>query len=117
MLLRIGTKKELPMVVRRIPERVYTELLRGIAILDAEYGEDRNYLLTGGYSLIVETADDLPRLKASVDYEARLCEWATKIGRDTGYISALYMINDDFSIMVYMPQSIAPDIILNELED
>lgn len=117
MLYRIGTKKELPMVANKLPERVYTELLRGIVILDAEYGEDRNYLLTGGYSLIVETADDLPRLKVSIDYEAHLCEWATRIGRETGYISALYIINDDFSIMVYMPQSAAPDIILNELED
>lgn len=117
MLYRIGTKKELPMVANSLPERVYAELLRGTAILDAEYGEERNYLLTGGYSLIAQTADDLPRLKASIDYEARLCEWATKIGRDTGYISALYIINDDFSIMVYMPQSIAPDTILNELED
>ena len=70
------------MVASRIPERVYTELLRGTAILDAEYGEDRNYLLTGGYSLIAETADDLRRVKAAVDYEAHPCEWATVIGKD-----------------------------------
>ena len=117
MLYRIGTKRELPIVANKLPERVYTELLRSIAILDAEYGEHRNYLLSGGYSLIAETIDDLSRLKATIDYESRLCEWATRIGKDTDYISALYILNDDFSIMLYMPRYIAPDIILKELED
>ena len=117
MLYQIGTKKELPMVVRRIPERVYTELLRGTAILDAEYGEDRNYLLTGGYSLIAETADDLCRVKAVIDYDTHICEWVTVIGKDTGYLSALFVLNDDFSIMLYLPRAIASASILNELEE
>ena len=105
------------MVASKLPERVYTELLRGTAILDAEYGEDRNYLQSGGYSLILESAEDLIRLKEAIDYERRPCEWATRIGKDTGFSSVLYITNDDFSIVVYMPISILPTTILNELED
>ena len=117
MLYRVGTTKELPMIRSHLPESVYEEVLCGVAILDCEYGADRNYLLSGGYSLIAQTKDDLLMVKKTIDYDAHCCEWATTIGKDTGYISALYIINDDFSIVIYMPKSIAPDIILTELED
>ena len=43
-------------------------------------------------------------------------EWATRIGR-TGFASSLYIMNDDFSIMVYLPQEIAAVPIKLELED
>lgn len=117
MLYRIGTKKDLPMVEHRIPERVFTEVARGIFILDAEYGTNRDPLRSGGYALIVETVDDITELREIIDYEFHPCEWATRIGKDTGYLSALYLLNDDFAIMVYMPTAIAPDAILRDLED
>lgn len=117
MLYRIGTKQELPTVASRLPESVYTELLRSTAILDAEYGESRNYLQIGGYSVIVETCDDLAQLKAIVDYDIHPYEWVTKIGKDSGNLSVLYLLNDDYSIVVYLPAAIAPNAILNELED
>lgn len=117
MLYRVGTTKELPVLKSCLPERVYSEVLRGVAILDGEYGADRDYLESGGYSLIAETEDDILAVKKIINYEEHLCEWATTIGRDTGYISALYLLNDDYSIMLYMPKDIAPESIWTELED
>ena len=117
MLYRIGTEHEFPILANKLPERVLTEILRGIVILDAEYGADRDYLLEGGYSLIVESAEDISQIKKIINYDTHPCEWATRIGRDTGYLSALYLLNDDFSIMVYIPIAIAPDTILRDLED
>ena len=105
------------MVASRLPEHVVTELFQGVMVLDAEYGEDRDYFSCGGYSLIAETADDVTQLKQIIDYDTHPCEWATRIGKDTGYLSALYLLNDDFGIMVYMPTAIAPDAILRDLED
>ena len=32
-------------------------------------------------------------------------------------VSALYLLNDDFSIVLFIPLTIAPDIITNEMED
>ena len=55
MLYRIGTKRELPIIASKVPARVFTEISQGIYILDAEYGDNRNYLQSGGYALIVET--------------------------------------------------------------
>ena len=116
MLYTIGTAHELSLLPYHLPEELVTEVLTGLVVLDAEYGESRNYYESGGYSVIAETIEDIPGLKAIIDYEKHPCEWATKIGR-TGYISALFILNNSFSIMAYLPQAIAPTAISNELED
>lgn len=116
MLYTLGTANELSLLRSHLPEELRTEILTGLVVLDAEYGEFRNYLESGGYSVIAETVEDIPGLKAIIDYEKHPCEWATKIGR-TGFISTLYILNNDFSIMVYLPQDIAPTEIITELED
>ena len=116
MRYTLGTANELSLLPTHLPEELRTEILTGLVVLDAEYGEPRNYLESGGYSVIAENIDDIPGLKAIIDYEKHPCEWATKIGR-TGFVSALYILNNDFSIMVYLPQAIAPTAIINELED
>ena len=116
MLYTIGTAHELSILPKHQPQELVLEILAGLVILDAEYGESRNYYESGGYSVIAETIEDIPSLKCIIDYEKHPCEWATKIGR-TGFVSALYILNNDFSIMVYLPQDIAPTEIITELED
>ena len=116
MLYTIGTTNELSLLPAHLPEQLRTEILTGLVVLDAEYGESRNYLESGGYSVIAETVEDIPGLKAIIDYEKHPCEWATKIGK-TGYISCLFILNNDYSIMAYLPQAIAPTEIITELED
>lgn len=63
MLYTIGTEKELARINLHLPTQVFTELLQGIIILDAEYGKDRDYFKVGGYSVILETAEDVLRFK------------------------------------------------------
>lgn len=114
MLYRIGLVSEIPTLPSSIPKQLRTEITQGLVVLDCEYGEDRNYLESGGCSIFVEDADDLPALKEIIDYTVHPCEWATRIGK-TGYSSALFIMNDDYSILVYMPIEICPHSI--ELED
>ena len=116
MLYRIGTAKELDSMEGKIPEQVFEDLTIGIVILDATYGESRNYLQEGGYSLIVETADDLAEVKAMVDYEHHAAEWVVRESRNCGYLCCLFILNNDFSIMLYLPETIAPAAILRDLE-
>ena len=116
MLYRVGTKKELHTSGCKLPERVYTEVFQGLVVLDAEYGTERDSLFVGGFSLIAEESKDVAAIKNYVDYDEHPPEWVTRISK-TGYISALYIMNNDFSIMLYMPESIAPKSILCELED
>lgn len=114
MLYRIGTTAEIPSLPSHFPEKLITEIFQGLVVLDAEYEPTRNYLESGGYSVILETADDIQELAITLDIVTRTPEWATWID-NTGYISALYIINDDFSIMVYMKSEITPQIIRKEL--
>ena len=116
MLYKVGTRRELTNCPCKLPFRVFTELFKGLVLLDVEYGEDRDYFESGGYSIIVEDSEDLPELYSILDINIHMCEWATTIS-NSGYVSALYIINDDFSIMVYMPKAIVPSIILADLED
>ena len=116
MLHVVGTLCETDKLETKLPDSVFTELVRGIAILDCEYGENRNYREYGGYSLIAETAEDIQAVKNYVDYEAHPAEWVTSIGKGSGYLSALYILNDDFSIMLYLPAAVAPSVILDEVE-
>ena len=116
MLYTIGTAKEAAQLSSHLPEELRMEVLAGVVILDAEYGPDRDYHESGGYSLIAETLDDLPRLNDIINTNIHAPEWATYIGR-TGFVSALYIMNNDFSLMVYLPLEIAAVPIKLELED
>lgn len=117
MLYRIGTQREIPPMRSKLPECAIEELCRCTAVLDIEYGAERNYLQSGGYILILEEAKDLTELRKIINYDTHPCEWANHIGEAGKYISALYLLNDDFSVVVLLPSAIAPDAILKDLED
>lgn len=116
MLYTYGTTAEVYATGHRFPDRLFNELLTGCAVLDSDYGDDRDYYSSGGYSIVAETAEDLESLKESFDYESFICEWATQVGM-TGFISVLYILDNDFSVMLFMPEIIAPDAIRNEIEN
>lgn len=115
MLYRVGTKEEIPILVGRIPDRVLEEIVRGTAILSADYGEKRNYLESGGYSLILDKSEDFLAVWEIIDSDYPF-EWATRIGK-TEWASVLYVLNNDFSLVLYAPVAILPTNILDELED
>lgn len=113
MLHRIGKIDELLKLDLPLPEEVSEEVFSNITLMDSIYGADRNYLEVGGYSMIAETENDIAAIKAVLNYDTHPCEWARYID---DFICALYVMNNDFSIMTFMPESIAPHTILNDLE-
>lgn len=116
MLYRIGHKKQVYSCGCKFHRRALQEVYTGLMILDETYGYDRNWEETGGYSILVDSAEDVEAIKAYVDFDHHPPEWVTSISY-TKIISALFIMNNDFSIMVYMPQEIAPQALLTELED
>ena len=94
------------MLPKHLPEQLLREVFTGLVVLDAEYGSDRNYRESGGFSLIAETREDLPALNEIINTNIHAPEWVTHIGK-TGFVSALFIVNDDFTIMVYLPKEIA----------
>ena len=117
MLHIIETKEKLSTVAKAVPSSIHTELLALVMRLDAEYGADRDPLDEGGYAVVITDADDLAALRTIIDIDNHPCEWAHRTGKGGEFCYALYLLNDDFVITVYMPVAIAPNTILEELED
>ena len=117
MLHIIETKEKLSTMTEVIPSAIHTELLALVMRLDAEYGADRDPLDEGGYAIVVTDADDLAALRTIIDIDRHPCEWAQRIGEGGEFCYALYLLNDDFGITVYMPVDIVPNTILRDLED
>jgi len=117
LLYKVGTQKEIPILYSKLPESIVKELLRCTAILDARYGAERDYLESGEYMLVAENSDDLIELKRTINYDTHPCEWVNRIGKDGKFISALYLMNNEYSIQVLIPTAITPNVILRELED
>lgn len=111
----LGTTRECDVLNGYLPQQVIGEILRGVAVLCAEMGEDRNYM-ESGYSLIVDTAEDLCKAREIFDDRLHYCEWATKIG-GTNFCSALYLLSNECSVMLYIPISLANKDILENMED
>ena len=116
MLYRIGHKKDVYSCGCKFHKRALQEVYTGLMILDEEYGYDRNWETCGGYSILAETAEDVEAIKQFIDFDKHPPEWVTIISF-TKIISALFIVNNDFSIMIYMPQEVAPQSLLSELED
>lgn len=112
----LGTVKECEALRGRLPQRVYDEVLRGVAVLDCEFGSDRNYFAIGGFSVIGETEDDLLQVLEVFNFQAHRCEWSTQLG-NSGFCSALYLLDNERSVMLYLPTACANKDIIENLED
>jgi len=115
LLYIVGNYDDLFKAQSDIPQDVFIKIFSDIALMDAIYGENRDYLSAGGYSLVAQTKQDLLTVLKIFDYHAHPFEWAEKVTDD--YISVLYVFNNDFSITIYMPVSICPHDYIDFEED
>lgn len=119
MLYKIGTVAETNKIKNNLPPEAYQEALRIAVILDDNYGADRDVDENdGGYVLIAETVEDVAAINERyIRLDSDTHEFVTLIKcEDKPYISVLYLCNNDFGISVLLPQSICPQILLNDLE-
>ena len=118
MLYYIGTTNEVSQLEDHLPRQLVGEICRGVAVLEAEFSQQRDYFREGGFSLLAETLEDLQQAKERFNPSQNLCEWATRIG-NTGYVSALYILNNEFTVLLYLPLELASTIndIIENLED
>ena len=115
MLWRIGTAADALALDGIVPDDVHNDIVRGLAILDDEYGAERNYLVDGGYALIANTSEDV-RQALKVVGESRLCEWVIRLGT-SGWTTTLFLQGDDFAVVLYALESALPDTLLNQMEE
>ncbi len=116
MLAEIGSLADLERLCDRLPSEAYDYLLSAVTALNRAYGTDRDYRKTGGYSAVAFDSFDIDLFRqAIVDFDCHPCEYARSVGND--FISALFVMSNDFSVELLMPKAIAPEIILSDLED
>ena len=114
MVYTVGTERELSSVENKLPHAVFLELFRSTILLDYAYNPNRNYMESGGYSLIAETEEDVAEIKKRINFETHPCEWVDLV---EDYSISLYLLNDDFSIVLFIPLEITPEILKQELEE
>lgn len=103
MLYHVQTRQELDSLGLELPQSVQEELLRS-----TEYPDE-------GFALIAENWEDISKARSFIDYTIHSCEWVNCL--DCGWLSALYVINNGFTVTLLLPADIAPDSLLRELEE
>ena len=103
MIYKIGTMNEIALIENVFPVAVVDCVFDCVGILDEAYCANRDYHSVGGYALITNSDDDLVEVKKTIDIESLLCEWINLLDND--YLSALYLISDDYAIMLIAPKT------------
>lgn len=112
----LGTTQECEALYGQLPEVVIGELVRGLAVIECEYGLERDIFASGGYSIVADTEDDLDWARRVFDDRRHKCEWSTKLP-DSNFCSALYLLSNEFSVMLYIPIALANNDILENMEE
>ena len=68
-----------------------------------------------GCILLAETIADLDAVRSIINIDVHPCEWAEYADKDHQYVLAVYQLNNDYGIDLYLPTAIAPDTIKEEL--
>lgn len=114
MLHRVGTAAEALALDGTVPDDVHNDIAYGATILDSEYGAERNYLVDGGYALIAYNRNEVEMALRIIG--DRLCEWVIKLGV-SGWTSTLYLLGDDYVIVLYAPEAALPAALRNQMEE
>ena len=115
MLYAIGTHSQLQAIKTKIPALVFHEISAIIDRLNDLYGKERDFYEVGGYVFFAEIYEDIEIFQREyLDYSTHPCEWCMAI-KDSEYLLALFVLNNDFAITLIMHRTIIPKEILEDL--
>lgn len=103
----------------KLPQEVVKAIEEVAAILDNEYGEERDVDGSdGGYILVIESKDEFENLKdIYIDMDDIIAEYVDliKVADGEDYTNSLIILNNDFAISLMMPITITPKILFDEM--
>jgi hypothetical protein len=115
VFIKIGTRREYAAVKHNLPETVREVIHKIVTALD-EYGVYRNITESdGGFVMFADSQEAIAEVEKIIDINKKLPEWVEPIGGD--YLNALYLRHNEFAITLIIHRNIAPQILLDELED
>ena len=93
-------------------EQVMVQVRAILAVLDEEYGENRNIQKDlGGYVLLCDSDTTAEELDEVVNLSYDLYEWADEIEtyNDT-YVMALYLLSSDYSVVTVTTRALFDEL-------
>ena len=115
MVYKLGTAGDMSMLASvLIPAAVRHALIEDLAVLDREYGAERNIDKSDGGFLLYCTPGTKPvELKPFFDPGKHVPEWAEPVRDEPAYTMALYLLTNDFAVELVVATQDAEDIISN----
>lgn len=93
-------------------EQVMVQVRAILAVLDEEYGENRNiHKDLGGFVLLCDSETTVEELEEVVNLSYDLYEWADEIEtyNDT-YVMALYLLSSDYSVVTVTTRALFDEL-------
>ena len=110
MIFKFGTRKAFQHHREEMPEEVFRHLRHSIDLLDENYGADRDIDHDdGGFVLLFTHTEDFAQVRSStgIDFACHSPEWVDHISTESeDYAAALYLISNDFGIILAAPASL-----------
>ena len=92
----------------------YTNVYEFVSVLEQQYGVDRNIDADdGGYVLYVSKGTNCEEIKAFFDYSKNTIEY---VNRFDDILCAVYLLNNDYAVVIILSADDAPSEITNEIE-
>jgi len=119
MTFKFGTVKEIEAIEYVLPTELYRAAHSIVTALDTEYGADREvYNSDGGCVLILGNVQDLREAAARYPQIGKGAHELANVVKCAGgnWVNVLYITNNDYGVDVYMPKTITPQAIIDDLE-
>lgn len=119
-MIKIAYRKEIGSI-NHLPLEVVNVVSEIAAILDDNYGKERNADDDGGYILVVENEEDIKKLndEIGIDITTAIPEYVDLIKCSNGeeYTNSLILCNNDFGISLIVPLSLTSRNLLDYMEE
>ncbi|MDR3596437.1 hypothetical protein [Clostridium sp.] len=116
-MIKLYKTEQLEKLKEKYPKEMLQEAEEIITLLDENYGVNREVdKELGGYISILESKEDVTEIKAS-STKGLLPEYTDIIKSDDGidYYSSLFLLSDDYSIIVFSTKELHEILIEKEL--
>lgn len=115
MVYKIGTLSKLD-ILPSMDAKVLERLTETLEILDDNYGSDRNIDSKGGYVLYAELGTKDTEVLSWFDYKEYIPEYVDYIESVPGYCCTLYLVSDDYAVVIFTAYNDTPKEIANEIQ-
>lgn len=115
-MINLYKKEQLETLKTKYSKEMLKEAEEIIILLDENYSENRELEDMGGYIAILESKEDVAEIKVN-SIKGLLPEYTDIIKSDDGidYYSSLFLLSDDYSVVVFSTKEIHEILIEKEL--